>query len=420
VFNGTYKGIEKAIDEGYFDSAVGLHNAPFYAYIYKTLKALVWGDGKEIHLAYRENILPLSAASGKPFYQGCLAHAEANLAAYYIGSRNIETASESVRKVMIINRNLGEDAIPAYRLFSLVNLSRQRIDDALEYISFALDRAERSKQWEEVFLSCYFASVINLLYGNISKAERLALKAEETAFALGQQMWGMRARFLRGRLFFETGRYGIALQIFEICSFCESAEYMTNTVNAWICRTKSFMYSSPEEGALLKGSDARIFEIEAAYFSNDYKRAETLALNFLSSKAGNSSGNDLSGDESCADLQEDFIFTEQPDWRSGFSQCEYILQPEKRPGTKLVRVYLAMAQCALHPSPQAMADILGWMQRFMRDELLPEADPNDAVYFYAWYSILSGAMNLKNSSSYIQTSQVELKTVAAYKQNAKS
>ena len=47
-----------------------------------------------------------------------------------------------------------------------------------------------------------------------------------------------------------------------------------------------------------------------------------------------------------------------------------------------------MAQCALNPSREAKAEILGGMQRFMRDELLPDTDPYDAFYFYAWYNML--------------------------------
>jgi hypothetical protein len=47
-----------------------------------------------------------------------------------------------------------------------------------------------------------------------------------------------------------------------------------------------------------------------------------------------------------------------------------------------------MAQCALHPPQETKEEILGSMQRFMRDELLPDTDPNDAFYFHAWYCML--------------------------------
>ena len=409
VLNGTWQGIERAIGDGCFVSVVGAENAPLLEYIFKTLKALVWGKTEEIRFAFRE--APPQMADGDPCYGGYLAHGETNLAAFDIGCRNVDAASEAVRRALLINRSLGEDAIPAaYRFFSLINLSRRRLDDALEFISFALDQAGRTKQQEEIFLSCYYASSINLLYGNLSKAGRLALRAEETAFGLGQIEWGMRARFLKGRLFFEIGRYGEALDIFESIipdpawksgsNGC--AEETRRTVGAWVYRTMNlmgrFVHAKENEG--FAGSDYKIFEIEAAYFSSDYKRAEKLAGEFLSSPAGNSG--------------EDFLFTEQPDWHSGFSQCECLLRPEKIPGAGLASVYRAMAQCALRPSPAAKAEILAWVQRFIRDELLPDTDPSDAVYFHAWYCMLRDSKDLLNTGGKgTRTSQVDLKTVVS-------
>ena len=429
VFNGTFGRIEKAIKKRRFSSIVGAKNALHLEYIYKTLKALVWGEGREIKEAFLEPLPPVEeAADEKPFSGACLAHVEINLASFYIGRRDINAASEAVRKAMLINRDLGEDTIPAHRFFSLMNLSRQRIDDAMEYISFALEQAEKTTLHEEVFLTNYYASSINLLYGNLSKSERLALRAEEAAFKLGQINWGRKARFLRGRLFFEIGRYGEALEIFESIvaggtinegAFTESA--MAHTIGAWIYRTKNLLgrFSFLEGGAVLAGSDAAIFEIEAAYFSSDYKRAALLAEEYLSSSQ-------LSSQDDYEDDNEVFFFTEQPDWNSGFSQCEYMLQPEKVPGARFARVYQAMAQSALHPSSETKAEILGWMQRFMRDELLPDADPNETIYFYAWYCMLADSKNPSDSKnpadskkpSYLlnpdmKTSQADLKTIVS-------
>ena len=411
VANGTWQGIEKAINDGCFVSIVGAVNAPLLSYIYKTHKALVWGETEEIRMAFQETPNQTAMAEGELCYGGCLAHSETNLAAFNIGCRNIDAASEAVRKAMLINRDLGEGTMPAaYRFFSLVNLCRQRLDDALEYISFALEQAGRTMQHEEIFLSCYYGSSINLLYGNLSKAVRLAFQAEETAFGIGQVKWGMRARFLRGRLFFEIGRYGEALDIFEsiIPDPAWNADYrgcnaeIGRTVAAWVYRTRNLLgrFAPMQEKDVFAGSDFRIFEIEAAYFSSDYKRAVDLAGEFLSSQGENSG--------------ESFLFTEQPDWRSGFSQCECFFRPEKLPGVGLASVYRVMSQCALHPSPETVAEILAWMQRFIRDELLPDTDPNDAVYFYAWYCMLRDSKDLLNTGSKgMRTSQVDLKTVVS-------
>ena len=78
-----------------------------------------------------------------------------------------------------------------------------------------------------------------------------------------------------------------------------------------------------------------------------------------------------------------------------------MLQSERLSGTKLAWVYRAMAQAALHPSQEKKAEILGGMQRFMRDELLPDSDPNDSFYFHAWYCMLQNT----------KAAQVDMNTV---------
>ena len=387
VLNGIFGGIEEACEKAYFSVLVGGRNSGVLEFIYKTFKALAWGTNMVIQQLFLEPVPSMTLEDGSPCYEGYRAQIQANLAAFYIGSRNIEAASEALRKAMILNQSLGEDAVPAFRLFSLVNLSRQRLDDALEYNSFALDQAEKTGQREELAVICYYAASINLLYGNLSRAERFAVRAEELAEELGLDRWGERARFLRGRLCFEIGRYKNALEIFESLNNDSEAHEMEQTVKAWISRTRIFMDRFPLED--LSGLDAEIFRIEAAYFAADYQKAVSLAGNFLSSV------NEMS--------KADFLFTEQPDWRSGFCQCEYLFQSDKVPGTRLAWLYRAMAQAALKPSQEAKEEILGSMQRFMRDELLPDTDPSDMFYFYAWYRIL------RDTGS----SQVDMNTVVS-------
>ena len=395
VQSGTWKGIEQAIADECFASIVGSGNAPLLAYIYKTLKALVWGDSVDIRQAFQEAVPSVTTADGSPCYIGYQAQMQINLTSFYIGSRQIDAASETVRGALLLNRDLKDDKVPAYRLFSILNLSRQRIDDAMEYISFALEQAEKAGQQEEIFLACYFASSINLLKGNLSKSLRLAAKAEETAFSVEYVNWGMRARFLRARLYFEIGRYSEALEIFKSIA-SESGTEMARTVEAWIYRTKNFLnpFSALRENVELSGADAKIFEIEAAYFFSDYRRAEALAEEFLSS---------------AIPPPDNFFFTEQPDWRSGFSHCEYMFQSDEKPGTRLVQIYKSMAQCAFNLSGETRKEILGRMQRFMRDELLPDTDPSDTVYFYAWYRMLTDSLNRKDSPA----TQVDLNTVVS-------
>ena len=414
VLNGTLGGIERLLGrKKRFDSLVGAGNTPILSYIYKTLKALAGGDKADIQQAFQEAVPSMMLEDKKPCYEAYQAQVQINLAAFYIGTRNSDAASEAVRKAMYLNRNLGKNAVPAHRLFSLVNLSRKRIDDAQEYISYALEQTERMEQGEEQVLTSYFASSISLLYGNLSKAERLAVRAEETALALGQSGWFMRPRLLRGRVKFEMGQYEDALTIFQTldAAFANGAvphsAMMVSTVRAWIYRTKVFLGRPSDADAVpgrkVSSIDGKLFEIEAAYFAGDYGKAKDLAGRFLSSPGPETP------DSYSMELHygKDFLFTEQPDWRSGFAQCENMLLNGKAPVTRMAWIYRAMSQCALRPSREERAEILGSMQRFMRDELLPDTDPGDAFFFYAWYCML------RDSGS----AQVDMNTVVsiAYK-----
>ena len=393
IFNGSPEEIERSLGKRGFDSFVGALNAPVLTYVYKTLKSLACGEKDAIQEAFQEPVPPMMREDNKPCYEAYQAQVQINLAAFYIGIRNSDAASEAVRKAMFLNRSLGKNAIPAHRLFSLVHLARKRIDDAQEYISFAMEQSETLEQKEDQVLTCYFAASINLLYGNLSKAERIATKAEEAALAIGQADWAMRSRFLRGRVCFEIGRYKDALDIFEsfespIAGTVTHSAMMFNTVRAWLNRTKGFLGQAPADdwGGVKGGAtlDWKIFEIEAAYFAADYEKAKSLAERFLSS-----TGKEMQELYSVGSYYgKDFLFVEQPDWRSGFAQCENMLLSEKVPVKRMAWIYRTMAQCALHPSQEAKAEILTSMQRFMREELLPDTDPNDPFYFFAWYSIL--------------------------------
>ena len=402
VLNGTSEAIAKSIKKGQFSILVGAANAPVLSYIYKTLTALASGNVADIQRVFQEPVPPMSH-EGTPCYQAYQAQVQVNLAAFYIGTRNNHAASEAVRKAMTLNLKLGKSAIPVHRLFSLVYILQQRIDDALEYIAFAAEQAERTEQDGELAITYYFAASFNFLHGNLSKAERLAVKAEQAALSQGQGDWAMWARFLLGKITFEIGRYNEALAIFQSIETLYSSllehsidgagsadgasnaargrTTMVDTLRAWIYRARAFLGNTSARNAPVHNADAgfdgTIFTIEAAYLSANYERANDLAEQFLS-PPGNTE----------LHSEKQFLFTEQPDFKSGFAQCENILLGGKHVGERIAWIYRNMSQCALHPSQEAKAEILGGMQRFMRDELLPDTDPNDSFSFYAWYCML--------------------------------
>jgi tetratricopeptide (TPR) repeat protein len=381
IFNGTCDGIKEAVRQRYFARLVGAKNAGGFLWVYKTLRALGSQGIKEIREAFSE------APPRDVEYTGLRFQILANQTSFSLGIKDIAAASSTAKEAMLLNQELKGGSVSAYRYFSLVNLSRQRLDDALEYSSFAMEQAEKTEPNEESILSAYFAAGAQFLYGNLSKAGRFALKAEEASVKLGHIEWAGRARFLRGKIRFETGCYAEALEIFDSLADqsggdppsasgkTESAK--AETLAAWTARARVFLKGGKGgfPSALprkLPCSDGPLFEIEAACAAGNYSEAVVLAEKWRAAEPGD----------------DDFLFTEQPDWRSGFAQCELMLIPGKIFRNRFVSLYQAMARSGLETSREGREELVNGVQRLLREDLLANTDPNEAFYLYALYRIL--------------------------------
>ena len=370
VINGTYQGIENAIKEKRFSLVVGAEKSSALHYIFSTLKALIHDKEETIREVFKS---PMPQGN---FFSGYMIQILSNLTAYYLGIKYFDSALETVKEAMLIGQNQRQGIAQAYRLLALINIAKQRVDDSLEYVSFAVDNAEKSEHLNELGVAYYYAAQAQFLSGNLSKAEHFALKSEQTTLFSKRPSWADRARFLRGKLLFEMGRYKDALNVFV--SLKESpvgfiSEDMDNTLSAWIFRTtiytgfhKTEKLSFPEG---LLGQDAFLFEIEASYIMEDYEETLILTQRPLPNFA-------------------DFLYIERPDWKSGFSQGELLLQSPKDLWERMIFSYRALALCKVSSSEEERKAVIQQMQRFTRDVLMPGSDPHDVFHFYVYYRIL--------------------------------
>jgi hypothetical protein len=372
VINGTFKRLDESIAEKHFYTIVGEERGPAILFIFNTLKALIHGDEDAIREAFTE-VVPTGN-----FFPGYRIQILVNLASYNLGIKNIDTASSMIKEAMMISHSRKIGGASVYRLFSIVNLAERHVDESLDYISFAVDNAEKAGQLDELCMSAYYAAIAQFLFGNLSRAEHFAQRAEYTAASAGLPAWVDRVRFLRGKLRFEIGAYEEAMDIFKVIQenpAGPTCEDMEHTVSAWIYRAAVFAkVPLPQKPA--PHSDALLFELEAAYIYGDYQKAVELAHALQTNMPRNA-----------------FLFIERPDWHSGFAQCELLLLPERELYERLSFVYRTLAQCRLSTSNDERASLIQRMQRFTRDELQPDMDMNDIFYFYAYYRILqeSGA-----------------------------
>ncbi|MCL1928672.1 MAG: hypothetical protein FWG07_07785 [Treponema sp.] len=369
LINGTYKNIDKALEEDTFCSITGKDKA--FVSIVKTQKALSCGTREDIIEAFKD-ALPGNLMS--PVIQSRMF---TNSASYYLGVCDTHSAADSVKEGMLLtqNENSGKGLARIYRLFSLVEFTNQHLSDAIDYFSFAIEHAEKEGDLTELGISSYYAAVTHFIFGNISKAKHLVLNARKAALEAILPEWADRSRFLEGRLYFETGLYQAAFDIFSELRTnylgSGSADFI-QTVDAWIFRSNIYL-NNKQKSTGLKGPDAQMFIAEAALINGDYQKTLELVKKMEQTE-----------------LEERFVFIEQPDWRSGFNQCELLIFSQRDLWNRMIHTFKALALCNLNTQKANSGDndeAVREMQHIIRSDL-PETDPNDAFYFYSYYRIL--------------------------------
>jgi len=375
MVNGTCRGIDEAIQKKTFAVVVGKEWEKILLSIVKIQRAL--NDGNEIRkLIDQDPSLIEGLANASPSMPPAFeVRSYTNAASYYLGISKRGAASEAVKKAMLLaqDKNQGRGLARIYRLFSLAEFTGHRLSEAIDYFAFAMEQAEKAGDLGELGIASYYAAAAHFVFGNISKARRLAAQAKETSLAAVLPGWAGKSCFLEGRLCFETGRYQEAMEIFknlEAHPLGAETEQFTQTLDAWIYRAGTYLGSTRLEHS--GGPDARLFEIEAAFLSGKYRKVLEL------------SGTGVERTEP----EKNFMLIEQPDWYSGFSQCELFLFPLEDFQSRMISTYRALAMARMpdaanHDREGAIREL----QRIMRDEV-PELDPNDAFYFYAYYRIL--------------------------------
>ena len=373
IVNKTISAIETAMNSGRFEELVTVKAAAI-RYIFKTFRALHDGQEKDIERIFAET--SLDNLSGFDSFPILKAQILVNQCGYYLGRHDEKEAADKAKEAILLGQNKNSFCLPqGYRLFSLVCLSKKQVNETIEYLGFALANAEKNGNYHELAISAYYAAAAQFLYGDVYNAARLARKSVEQSLASGLPDWADRSRFLEGRLEFELGHYRQAMEIFEQLRrepYGYKKDEKMSLLTAWIYRVKIYFQDPKTPKPLNANYDAGLFEIEAAYLSGDYEKAAE-----LSSSVENPF------------TKENFLYTEQADWRSGFAQCEHLYFSHGEIQNRMISLFHSLALSRL--SPQKGEEALLGIQQILRDEKLCEMDPLDAFYFYAKYRILEQA-----------------------------
>ena len=385
IVNETTAAIETAMNNGQFEDLVTV-KASAIRHIFKTSKALLSGYEKDIEKAFIETQLS-SLSSDCDSFPVLKSQILVNLCGYYLGRHDEREAAQKAKESILLGQSKNSFCLPqGYRLFSLVCLTKQQINETIEYLNFALTNAEKNGNNHELAISAYYAAAAQFLYGDVFNAAHLAKKSIEQSLSAGHPDWADRSRFLEGRLELELGHYSEAIKIFEGLinePYGSMNVEKENLLKAWIYRCKIY-YEDPRTPKPEPANyDADLFEMEAAYLSGDYKKAVEISASLKNPFA-----------------EENFLYTEQADWKSGFAQCEHLYFTHGEIQNRMLTLFYSLALSRLSVSDNGEEAITG-IQKIIRDEKLCDMDPWDAFYFYAKYRILEqcGASHVDMSTA---------------------
>ena len=382
IINGTITGIEQAARCGLLEELFTDQKADAIRCIYKTSNALHTGYENDINEIFQESVRSSNFTS-LPVLN---AQIIVNHCGYYIAKHDMKTAFAKAKEAILQGQNKNTFCLPqAYRLFSLVSLSKHQIAETIEYLNFALVNAEKIGNYHEMGISAYYAAAAQVLYGDMHKAQRLVQNSIEQSLSAGCAEWADRARFLQGRINFELGHYRKAHDIFEALRkepYGDISEEKDSLLAAWIYRSQIYYLDQSLPKPEPANFDANLFEVEASYLAGDYERTVSLSASL---------NNPFTGDH--------YLYTERPDWRSGFAQCEHLYFSQGEIQDRMLCIFRSLALSCLseEDGEKALLDI----EQLLREERLCEMDLWDTFYYYAKYRILeqTGANHVDMSTA---------------------
>jgi len=387
IVNNTVAALNTAMNDGDLDYLVP-EKADVIRQIYKTSITLYTGEQNIIESAFNDPAL-INMAGNIDVYPVLNSQIIVNHCAYYLGQHDDKKATAKAKEAILLGQGKNNFSLPqSYRLYSLVCLSRQRINETIEYLGFALTNAERNDNYHELAVSSYYAAAAQFLYGDIYKALQFVGKSIKYALDAGSPDWADRACFLQGRIEFELGRYREAYDVFDKINK-EPYDGMfgekENLLSAWIYRCKNYFQRPEASNIKSVNHDIDLFEIEGAYLCGDYEKVVELSSSYVNPFE-----------------DESFLYIERADWRSGFTQCEHLYFGHGEIQNRMVSLFHSLALSKLSKEPtNDNDDAIQCIQKILRDDRLCEMDPWESFYFFAKYIILErfGASSVDMSTA---------------------
>ncbi len=266
----------------------------------------------------------------------------------------------------------------ALELISMLSLARKKGDDAVVYLEYALENAERMKDPLTLLDARFDMAMVHFGNGNLHFAQCALDAAGQTAercFAKDREVLIL---FMKGRVFFELGDYRNAELVFQTASSLASSHRLPEQValcRTWYARTLSHQSRFHASDQIFRDSLDRVPEAYAFLIESSVLSGRPIT------------GQDFP--EDISDLLPAYGFW--PDycrsWASGFYFAEDLATGanDSRVAARMYRAFLAFYRARFEASAaedSAIADIAS-----VAHEAFDAADPYAALYYHLCFEI---------------------------------
>lgn len=378
VVHGEFAAIEDALSDGTFEGTVGYEEAKRVKRFYRVGAARARGVTDSNITGAGISMLGSDGSSRYSAHE-YLDRAAAALSNWPLDEKSAAKAAASAKSALLLLQDFPKKRglARAYRFLGETELAFDRVKEAVDYFSFARESADASDDPFEAFMAEANGATVQMLLGNLAKAERHATEAEKIAADSFSFEWTTWAGFLRARILFELGSYAEAARRFENLepAVAMIVSEKMNIARFWRFRSLSFAEPRPNvtiPSEALRG-DLLFFALESAFIRGDMEGALEFA-------------NDALAETEKPRLQS----PDRADWNSGFSFVEdrvFGRRSGDRVIRRLVRSYRSLALAASGQEVAAVEEA----NRLLKEENLSPNDPYDAFYLWTLFSVLTSS-----------------------------
>ncbi len=297
------------------------------------------------------------------------------LAEYFYSRYTYHKALEPAKKALMYIQKSEKQELESLvnTLLGKIMLGMQRIEEAKDYFRIAREQMSDSYSKALNVESYYFESITYFVFGNLSESLRLITKTILIADEYGKRNWQLLALFVKGRIYFDLGKYRTAADIFSECLTLADIYHIQecdNSLYPWIAR--SFIYSgSRKEGERilkdhLSSAEGLLFFSENLYFEGKYDEAlQVIDRSFI-----------IENDRIRVFLSPNFTLK-----GSGFEYVEdlvFIVDDGHGVLFHLLKAYRAFFSSLNYQSREGAAEL----EKLTRDEKLSDIDPYNGLYYF--------------------------------------